>query len=102
MITKIANSNETFYYKEVQIPDKPEWATRLKYVELADEVSVTVIDGFEGELFHIHDSGKTAMQLKNDCTVVIVFADDTISIYVSTDVAEAVEFANDMLELLEK
>ena len=101
MITKIANSNETFY-KEVKIPDEPEWATRLKYVELNDEVSVTVIDGFEGELFHIHDSGKTAMQLKTDCTVVIVFADDTISIFVSTDVAEAVEFANDMLELLEK
>ena len=102
MITKIANSNETFY-KEVQISDEHEWATRLKYVELDDEVSVTVIDGFKDELFHIHDdNGKTAMQLKTDCTVVIVFADDTINIFVSTDVAEAVEFANDMLELLEK
>lgn len=101
MITKIANSNET-YFKEVNVPDEPEWATRLKYVELSSEVSVTVFDGFKDELFHIHDSGNTAMQLKTDCTVVIVFADDTYSVFASIDVVEAVEFANGMIELLEK
>lgn len=101
MITKIANSNETFY-KEVKVPDEPEWATRLKYVELNDDASVTVIDGFKDELFNIHDRGKTAMQLKTNCTVVIVFADDAINIFASTDVAEAVKFANDTIELLKK
>jgi len=99
MITKIANSNETFY-KEVTVPDEAEWATRLKDVEIAADASVTVIDGFKDELFNICDRGKTAMQLKTDCTVVIVFADDTINIFASTDVAEAVEFANEMIELL--
>lgn len=80
------------------ITNSAEWATRLKCVEFYEEASVTVWECFAGEYFDKQDT--LVKVAKEDCTIVEVFADDTVTFYASPDVYGAIEFANNMIALL--
>lgn len=87
--------------KSYQQTADDEWSTRLKNVEIKgenkSEASVTVIDGFENDLVEI---AGTLYRFTEDGAIVIVYADDTELFFGSTDLTDAVDFANKMIKLL--
>lgn len=85
------------------VQDSDEWATQLKHVDISDAETVTVIDGFEGDIVEL--AGVT-YRFNSNATLVRVITDDTSTgteteiFYGSIDVAEAIDFANKMIALL--
>lgn len=85
------------------VQESDEWATQLKHVDISCAETVTVIDGFQGDIVVL---SADMYRFNTDATLVRVHTDDTSTgtetevFYGSNDVTEAIDFANKMITLL--